>query len=378
MAAVAASVAGAALVTACSSAGSLVADRNEPASPQVAKVVVLVPDEGGQAANGAGVMEAVELVLGEVEIPGWVVEVERVADGGNGAGARSVAEGIAADHDVIAVVGGLTAAAVRASQPELDRARIPFLSPADENLEHTRGADPVRPHRPYDGYFRVAVPDLDPRGFAAEYLVHGLGADPVAVIQDGRLDEAAAFARQARQLGADVVTGEPGDVDDGVSTARRAGASAIYVAGDGAFAAEVAAAVDRARLDATIVGGTDLLSAEFLAAAGTAAAGAVSIEPATLAPSAGLPAPALRRAGAFGAAAVDAGTALADALERCLPPVRETPARAARRGCTSELGTVSFDGLTGIVSFDAFGERPGALPRASILVDGEWRPSGSL
>lgn len=377
MAVVAGSVTCAVLVMGCSSVGGVVADRNQQDTPQVAKVVVLVPEQGRQAANGAGVAEAVEQELGGVAIPGWTVEVERVDEGGDGAGARVAAGHIAADHDVIAVVGGLSAAAVRAAQPELDRASIPFLSPADESPEHSRGADPARPHRPYEGYYRVAVPDVDPRAFAARYAVLGLGAGAIAVIHDELPGEAVAFARRARQLGAEVVTGDPGDIDDGIRTARRAGAGVVYVAGGGAFAAEVVAMLARTRLDATVIG-VDLQSDDFLSAAGPGAAGAVSIEPATLAPSAGLPAPKLRQAGQFGAAAADAGTALAEALARCLPPVREAQARAARRGCTSELGAVSFDGLTGNVSFDTFGERPGALPRASVIVDGEWRPVGSL
>lgn len=364
------------LLTGCGTVSGLVGDRDQRAEPRLAKVMVLVPGRAAEAAEADRVTAAVRQVLDDLAVPGWTVEVEHADDGGDATGARRAAQQIAADHDVIAVVGGLSAASVRAAQPELDRARIPFLSPADEAVEHTRGADPARPQRPYDSYFRVAVPDVGPGEFAAEYAVLGLGAGTVAVIQDGRPAEAAAFTRQARQLGAEVVTAAPGDIGDGIKAARAADARAVFVAGDGAFAAAVAAAVANRRLDTTVIGGAELQAGDFLTAAGPAAEGVVSITPAALAPSVDMPVGGVIEAGRYGAAAVDAATALAEVLERCLPAVRDGPARTARRGCASELGTVSFDGVTGAVSFDAFGERPGALPRAFVMAAGEWLPAG--
>lgn len=352
--------------------GGLVADR-EHAGPRVAKVVVLVPEDGQLATEGDTVAEAVGLVLGDLEVPGWTIDLARHADEG-----RSAAQEIAADRDVIAVVGGLSADAVRPAQPVLDGARILFISPADVAPEHTRGPDPAHPQRPYETYYRVAAAGVEPAAYAAVYAVVGLGATSVAVIHDEELAEVAAFGRHARRLGADVVSGEPGDVAASVAAAQDAEVSAIYVAGQPEFAAAVARAARRTRLDVDVLGGAALRSDEFVRLAGSAATGVVSLTPGTLAPTAGLPAPRLNSAGQFGAAALDAATALAEALGRCLPPVRDSAASAARRGCVSELGGVSFEGLTGPVSFDAFGERPGALPQAYVVDSGEWRPVSSL
>lgn len=366
---VAAGLAAAVVLTGCSTAGDLISDGDRSGTPSRAKVVVLVPGHGELASSGDAVADTVAASLDGLSVPGWEIEIERRHDGGDGAAATVAAEEIAADREVIAVVGGLSVGAVRAAQPVLDRAGIPFVSPADVAPEHTRGPDPAAPQRPYETFFRVAVPGGDPMAYAAEYAVVGLGASSVTTIHDGRLNEVAAFARHARQLGAEIVVDDSseGDVESRVAAARDAEVSAIYVGGGAEFAAEVVRAVRRARFDAVVVGtGEELRSDEFLNAAGAAASGTVAVAPATLTPVSNVR-----------DTARDATTALAGALERCLPPVQDD-ARAARRGCVSELADASFDGVTGMVSFDAFGERPGALPEAFVVANGAWRPVGTL
>jgi branched-chain amino acid transport system substrate-binding protein len=364
---VAVGVVGALLLGGCGAVGNLVGEGDETGTPRLAKIVVLVPEDGELAGSGDAVADTVRSILDGLSVPRWNIEVERRPDGGQGATATAAAQEVAQDRDVIAVVGGLSAAAVRAAQPVLDRARIPFVSPADTAPEHTRGPDPAAPQRPYDTFFRVAVPGGDPIAYAAGYVVVGLEATTVTAIHDDRLDEAAAFARHARQLGARIVTEDTGagDIAARVAAARAADVSAIYVGGDAAFAAEVVRAVRRARLEAAVVGGAELRSDDFLDAAGAAASGTVAVLPPSLASSD------LREA------THDSATALAGALERCLPAVRDR-ARDARQGCASEFADASFDGLTGTVSFDAFGERPGALPQLFVVTNGEWRPVGAL
>ncbi len=355
------------VIAGCGAVGNLINDGDDSAQPRPAKVVILVPQHGQLAGSGDAVTDAVTAVLDGLSVPRWSIEVERRDDGGQGAAATAAAEDVAADNDVIAVIGGLSAGAVRAAQPVLDRAGIPFISPGDVAPEHTRGPDPAAPQRPYETYFRVAVPGGDPMAHAAEYAITGLGATTVTAIHDGRLDEAAAFARHARQLGASVVPVDvEADIAGRVEAAGEAGVSAIYVGGDAEFAAGVVRAVRRARLDAVVVGGDELRTDGFLRAAGAAASGTVSVAAPTLSPSTDIH-----------AAAHDAAAAVAGALERCLPPVHDR-ASAARRGCISEVGGTSLEGMTGTLSFDAFGERPGSLPEAFVVADGAWRPVGTL
>lgn len=384
----------------CSAVEGVLPGSDATAEVSVARVVVLVPEEGRLAAEGSVVAAAVELALGEASVPGWTVSVDQVDDGGDAAGATAAAEEIAADIDVIAVVGGLSEPVVRGAQPVLDAARIPFVSPADTVPEHTRGAVPSAPQRPYESYFRTTVLAGDEPRVAAEYSATALGAGTVGVL-DWSGTDVVEFAAAAERLGIEAVrlapagddrdgddaTGEGGEVEPDAAgaeiaaAARRAGVEAIYVGNGTEAAGQVARALAAADLDTVVVGGPGLLGDEFLTAAGPAAEGAVAVVPPDVGPDtegmlAGLAAElesvGVDDLGAVGPAAHDAGSAVGKALEHCLPPVRADTARAARRGCVAELGGVAFDGVTGPVSFDPFGDRAGGTPRVFVVRDGAW------
>ena len=360
----------------CGGLGDLIGGGDQGAGPRVAEVVVLVPDSGEHAADGEGVAAAVEKALADAAPSGWVVEVEQVSDGADRSAAAVVAEEIADDDDVIAVIGGLSAEVVRAVQPILDRNGIPFISPADDSPEHTRGPDPSAPIRPYETYFLTAVVGEEPEGLAARYAADGLGVEAMVIVQRERVAEARRVAKQARSLGVQVEAAEPGDIASGLSIARELDAGAVYVAGDAEFAAAVTTEVVRSGLDTWVIGGVDLHDDDFLTAAGATSSRSVAILPSTLETTINRAVPGLTDAGRFGAAAYDAGTTVAVTLDQCLPPVREGRASDARTGCLAELGAVSLEGLTGELTFDRFGDRHGAWPSAHVVVDGEWQEVG--
>jgi ABC-type branched-subunit amino acid transport system substrate-binding protein len=360
----------------CGGLDDLIGGGDQSGGPRLAEVVVLVPDSGEFAADGAGVAAAVEKALADAAPSGWVVEVEQISDGADRSEAVEVAAEIAANDDVIAVVGGLSAEVVRAVQPILDRNGIPFISPADDSPEHTRGPDPSAPLRPYETYFRTAVVGEKPEDLAARYAVDGLGVEAMVIIQSERVDEARRVAKQARSLGVQVEAAEPGDIASGLSIARELNAGAVYVAGDAEFAAAVTTEVVRSGLDAWVIGGVDLKGDDFLTAAGATSNRSVAIFPSTLDTTINRAVPGLTDPGRFGAAAYDAASAVAAALDQCLPPMREGRASDARTGCLAELDAVSLEGVTGELTFDRFGDRHGAWPSAHVVVDGEWQQVG--
>jgi branched-chain amino acid transport system substrate-binding protein len=366
----------------CSSIGDLLAESDE-GGPRTAKIVVMAPAEGTSAAAGAEVLAAVQLALDDaaLSIPDWTVEVVAVGD----TDARVASEALIENPEVVAVVGGLSGPAVRAIQPILGEASILFVSPADVAPEHTRGADPAAPLRPYVSYFRTAVAGGDTVDTAANYAVDGLDAQKVVIIDGGAGDEAARFAAHVRRLGSDVVaTAPPGAdwkrIEHVVESADAANADVIYTTGDAEFAAQVAKTLAGTGLDATLVGGAALRSEDFVTAAGTAADGAVAVvDPHRVATSTGaggdLAARVVDAPGSYGPAAYDAGTALAAVLRRCLSD--EDTAAAARENCVAEMAQVSFAGVTGEVAFDAFGDRAGTRPQVFQIRDGVWIELGS-
>ncbi len=366
----------------CTPIGDALARDEEP-GPRIAKIVVMAPPAG---ASATGVLAAVQLAIQDQElaIPGWTVDVAAVDDTDDTAAAA-----LTEDPEVIAVVGGLSGPAVRASQPLLADASILFVSPADVAPVHTRGADPAAPLRPYASYFRTAAVGVDAVATAANYVVSGLDAQQVAIIDGAGSDEAVRFAAEIRRRGSEVVATTPPGADreqiaQAVETAIAAKAQVIYTAGDAALAGQVAKTLAGTGVEATLVGGAVLRSEDFITAAGTAADGAVAVvdplrDSGPAAAAGELVARLAERGvddpGSYTAAAYDAGTAIAETLRRCLSD--EDSAAAARAGCVAEMTHVSFAGVTGEVAFDAFGDRAGNRPQVFQIRDGAWIELGS-
>jgi ABC-type branched-subunit amino acid transport system substrate-binding protein len=379
-----------AVVAGCGTVGDLVGTEAD-AAPRTAKIVVLVPAQGKQADAGAGVLGAVRLAVADAQlsIPDWSVEVVEVDDTGDPERAAEVADEIADDEQVAAVVGGLSAQVVRAVQPVLAQASVPFVSPADVAPEHTRGADPASPLRPYASYFRTALPEGDAVAVAADYAVVGLGASRVAVVDGGTGEEADRFRAEVERRGAEIVAfgaaeRDGAGIDAVMAAAVSHEAGVVYVAGEAEVSALVARRLAGTGLPATLVGGPNLRSEEFMTAAGTAADGAVAVVGPGVVDSrgqpggdlvAGLAGQGIDAPGPFAATAFDAGTAVAQALARCLPA--EETAAQARAGCVDEMDQVSFRGVTGEVTFDRYGDRTGAVPAVFEVREGAWHEVGA-
>ena len=257
--------------------------------------------------------------------------------------ARAASEALIENPEVVAVVGGLSGTSVRTIQPILGEASILFVSPADVAPEHTRGADPAAPLRPYVSYFRTAVAAEDVIDTAANYAVDGLDAQKVVIIDGGASYMPLDSPPRYRRLGADVVATTPPNADweriqHVVESADAAKVDVIYTTGDAEVAAQVARTLAGTGLEATLVGGVDLRSEDFVTAAGTAADGAVAVvDPQRVETSTG----GRRLVARLGDHGVDAPgsyarrpmtPALAAALRRCLPG-EETAAAAARKVC---------------------------------------------
>jgi ABC-type branched-subunit amino acid transport system substrate-binding protein len=317
-----------AVLTSCSVFERVVAD--DDAGPREATVVVLAP---GGTSSGKDVLDAVELAVGQAvaDIGGWTIDVEFVDDAGHDDGPAEAAREMV-DDDVIAVIGGLSTDVVRAVQPVLSSGSVLFVSPTDTVPEHTRGADPGNPLRPYSNYYRTSVAGEDPMHALARYAVGSLEAGRVAMIDAGDPDEAAVFAEGVDDADGDLIriddepttdTDDESDEDDGetseensggedsgegdtedsgegdteneadngddgaaseqssqpdvgamIAAARAENADAVFVTGRAGAAAAVADEIARTGGDLELLGGSVMLSDDFLAEAGSAADGA--------------------------------------------------------------------------------------------------------
>lgn len=352
---------------------------DDDAGEQTAVVGVLVPDDGPQAADGEGVQAAVDLALDETtsDLTGWTVETVPIAEGDDQAAiADDVTELI--EGDAVAIVGGLTTPAVRAVQPVTDAEQVLFVSPADVDVTHTRGADVENPLRPYPTYFRTAVTDES----AAEALVRhartSLQAEKLAVVDGGDPAETGAFMDAIGDDGP-AVAGSAGDaaaVGDLVGRMESSSVEAVFVAGSPNVAGALAEQISGAGLDITVLGTSAVNDDAYTA--GDHGDGTVTAQPPELEPTAGYRPDSLDAElgdaglGEYGAAAYDAATAIGTVLSRCLPP--SSTAVDAREGCAGEMMQIEFAGVTGDVAFDEFGDRAGGVVELEVLREGRWEP----
>ena len=343
-------------------------------SQKVAKIGVIAPLSGDLSALGLGIQHSVELAVKQANdnksIPGWTLEVDPQDDQGLPDPGKNAATKLAGDEEVVGVVGTLNSSVAQSVQPVLNSANIAMVSPANTNPTLTKGADPSKPQRSYDSYFRTCTTDDVQGPFAAKYLLKQ-GIKNVATVHDKKAygqGLVAAFTSAFEQGGGKVVEAETINPDDKdfssvISKVKGANPDAVYYGGEFPQGAPLSQQMKSAGLDVPLMGGDGLKSEQYFALAGSTAEGDLST-------SVGAPPQTLESAKqfladyeaanfadpyeAYGAYAFDAANAIIEGLKTSLPAAED--AESAREATVEAIGKVNFQGATGDVSFDEFGD----------------------
>lgn len=344
---------------------SAIAQEDEP---QSATVAVVIPGGENAPSSLGAVPDAVAAAFGDVEISGWTIDVVTLD-------ADSLQTDDPVMDDVVAIVGGMSNDAIRRIAPAADDRSILFVSPYDDDPAHTRGADPLAPVRPFETYYTMSTGDDAPLVVLANYAVAGLQIESFAAFEVGAGDRSA-FVHYAKRAGAKVPVsqslGSSAKPRKAITAALAEDVQGIYVSGSRAAAADLVQQIRGAGFTGSVVVSPELATDEFLDDAGAAADDVVSVAAPTLVIDTSISAPGLDNSGPFGATAYDAGVAVATVLMRCLPSA--SSASSAREGCAGEMSEVVFDGVTGDVAFNEFGERMGVIPEVILVEDGRWAP----
>ncbi len=343
---------------------------------KIAKIGVISPLSGDLAALGKGIEHSVDLAITQAnesgEIEGWTLELAAEDDEAKPDVGKNAATKLAADPDVVGVVGTLNSSVAQSVQPVLAAANIVMVSPANTNPSLTQGADfATAPARAYPNYFRTCTTDSIQGPFAARYLYEKAGITEVATVHDkktygqGLVD---AFSQEYEKLGGTIVAAETINPDDSkydavVSKIKPTNPQAVYYGGEYPQAGPFSQQMKAAGLNVPLMGGDGIYSGEFIKLAGATAEGdlatAIGAPTADLASAQDFVA-AYEAAGyaepyeAYGAYAFDAANAIIEALKVSLPDAES--AEAARQPTIDAMADVSFDGVTGAVAFDEFGD----------------------
>ena len=354
------------------------------------KIGVIAPLSGDLSALGKGIQHSVELAVKQANeagtIPGWKIEVEAVDDEGKADVGKNGATKLAGEDDVIGVVGNLNSSVSQQTQPVFSAAGITQISPANTNPSLTIGADTASPKRAYPTYFRTCTTDAVQGPFAAQYLL-GKGIKNVATINDKKTygqGLVEAFTTEFKKgggtiTGAFTINPDESNYQAVVSQASGTKPAAVYYGGEFPQAGPLSQQMKSAGLNVPLMGGDGIYDPKYIALAGAKSDG-------DLATSVGAPTestPAGQKfladykaagyadaAGAYGGYSYDAANALIAGMKTALASA--TDAKSARSAVTTAVGAVKFDGVTGAVAFDQYGDTTSKILTVYKVTSGAW------
>ncbi|GAA1874296.1 branched-chain amino acid ABC transporter substrate-binding protein [Lapillicoccus jejuensis] len=359
-------------------------------STKTVKIGVIAPLSGDLSALGKGIQHSVELAVKEANanntVPGWKLEVEPVDDEAKADVGKNAATKLAADDQVVGVVGDLNSSVSQQTQPIFAAANITQISPANTNPSLTIGADSASPKRTYKTYFRTCTTDAVQGPFAAQYLL-AQGIKQVATINDKKTYGQGlvnAFTTEFKKgggtiTGAFTINPDESNYQTVVSQAAATSPKAVYYGGEYPQAGPLSQQMKAAGLNVPLMGGDGIYDPQYIKLAGAKSDGdlATSVGAPTESTDAGKKflasyqaAGYAEPAAAYGGYSYDAANAIIAALKTSLSGASDV--KSARQATVDAVGKVSFDGVTGKVAFDEYGDTTSKILTVYKVTSGAW------
>ncbi len=388
-------VAGTLALTGCGSRADT-SSTGSAATKKVAKIGVIAPLSGDLSALGLGIKNSVDLAIKQANdsnaIPGWTLVLAAEDDEAKPDVGKNAATKLSSDPEVVGVVGTLNSSVAQSVTPVLQPAKIVQISPANTNPTLTQGKDAANPARPYDNYFRTCTTDAVQGPTAATYLL-SIGVKNVATIHDKKsygqgLVEA--FSKAFTAGGGTIVAAQTINPDDKdfssvITNVKTANPATVFYGGEYPQAGPLSKQMKAAGLNVPLMGGDGIYDGAYVDLAGSAANG-------DLATSVGAPVESLASAkafvtaytaaaykdpmGAYGAQSYDAANAIINALKVSL--AKAADAKSARADTVTAVGSVSFDGATGKIAFDKYGDATSKVITVYKVTGGKWATEKTL
>jgi branched-chain amino acid transport system substrate-binding protein len=361
---------------------------------KVVKIGVIAPLSGSLTALGIGIKNGADLAVRQAneqkKIKGWKVVLDAQDDTAVPDVGANAAAKLTDDRSVVAVVGTLNSSVAEKVAPILDEAQVVMVSPANTNPTLTQGTDPNNKQRPFQYYFRVATTDAIQGPFAAVFAYDTLGAKNVVVIHDKKVygqGLALAFKDRLEQKGGKVAAVETVGENDKdfsavLSRIKRFNADLIYYGGEYPAASLLTSQADQQGIKTPVMGGDGIYSGTYIEVAKEGGEGDYCT-------SVGAPTEQLATAKAFvdaytaagyadpfeayGAYAFDAANVIIEALAKVLPG-KDSIDASVREELQQAVQKTNFDGVTGKVAFDEFGDTTSRILTVYKVESGAWKP----
>ncbi|MDX3230935.1 branched-chain amino acid ABC transporter substrate-binding protein [Streptomyces sp. ME19-01-6] len=391
--------AGALTLSACGSR-----DKSDSSSSDNKKTTVVIgvdaPLTGSLSALGQGIKNSVDLATKVAnknnEVPGVTFKIKEFDDQAVPSSGKTNATSMVDDDEILGTVGPLNSGVSQSMQGVFAKADLAQVSPANTNPALSQGDDWAsgKKARPFKTYFRTATTDVIQGRFAAQYYYKDAKKRKVFVVDDKQAygtGLAKIFAQEFQRLGGKVVgtdhlTVKETDFSGIAAKVKSSGADSVYFGGQYPEGGLLSDQVKQAGADVPIMGGDGIYDPAFIKASGTSNDG-------DFATSVGYPVEKLPSAKAFvkdyaaqgykdpyaayGGYSYDAAWAIIQAVKTVVNDNDGKLPDDARAKITEALNKVSFEGVTGKVSFDQYGDTTNKQLTVYEVVKGAWKDETS-
>jgi len=361
------------------------------------EIGVDAPLTGSLAALGLGIQNSTDLAVKTAnknnEVPGVTFKLVAKDDQANPTIGQQNATALVADSNIVGVVGPLNSSVAQSMQQVFNQANVTQVSPANTNPSLSQGPNwQTSKVRPYKSYFRVVTTDAVQGPFAADYVYNDLKITKVATVNDGKTYGAGlaqTFTQEFKKLGgtitvAQTISDTSTDYSAVVSAVKSSGAQLLYYGGEypqgGPLSKQLKAGGD----NIPVMGGDGMQDPTYIKLAGAASNGDYATVPgapiSTLASAktfisnytaAGYSAP----YSVYGGYSYDAGWSIIEAVKAVVAANGgKVPSSSSdfRQKVEAAMQNVSFDGVTGHVSFDQYGDTGNKQLTMYKVENGAW------
>lgn len=374
--------------------GGGAAGSGSSASPVTVVIGVDAPLSGGLSSWGVGIKNSADLAAKTANrkhhVPGVNFEIKALDDEASPVKGGPNATRFIADDKVLGVVGPLNSGVAKTLVEPLAQANLINVSPANTDPVLTLGphwADGAK-SRPHKTYFRTVATDVDQGPFAARYLHDEAGKTKLYVVDDksaygtsltsGFTDEFTKLGGTV--VGADHVDPTGSDFAGLAAKVRASGADAVYFGGYYTTAGPLSEQLKQAGVTVPLMGGDGVFDQQFITTNPKAEG--------DLATNIGVPAENLtggedflsryrtagypEEAGSYGPYAYDAAWTVIEAVKAVVAANGGTLPADARAKMPQAVAGLAFDGVTGRVSFDGYGDTLNRSLTVYAVKGGSW------
>ncbi|MFD5425662.1 ABC transporter substrate-binding protein [Streptomyces sp. NPDC127084] len=386
---------GALSLTACGSRDDANGGSKDSGDKTTVVIGVDAPLTGSLSALGMGIKNSVDLAVKTAnknnEVPGVEFKIESLDDQAQPSSGQANATKLVGMKEVLGVVGPLNSGVAQSMQGVFNSANLTQVSPANTGPALTQGDNwgKGEKKRPFKTYFRTATTDAIQGKFAAQYLYNDAKKKKVFVVDDKQTygaGLAAIFSAEFERLGGKVVesdhiTVKETDFSSTADKVKSSGADSVYFGGQYPEGGLLADQIKKAGAKVPVMGGDGLLDPQFIKASGVANEG-------DLATSIGYPVEKLETAkkfiadykaegykdpyAAYGGYSYDAAWSIIQAVKAVVAANGNKVPEDARAKVTEAMGKVSFEGVTGAVAFDEFGDTTNKQLTVYVVKNGEF------